>query len=123
MEYCILLNRNEDTKSVEGQEQSRFIKSILEALEVPIEFNPDEALSIENRQKLRHHFKEFNLHIIDDINGGIKVYVGEDLIGEWYKSTYKLKQDLTQKHHQDRLFLEMLVKFWTIFEEGSEMQS
>jgi hypothetical protein len=127
VQYSILLSRSEDTKAVEGQEQSRFIKSVLEALEVPIEYDPDEPLTIEMRQKLRQSFKEFNIHVINDMDGGLKISVGDDLIAEWYKSTYKLKQDLSQKDPQDRLYLEMTVNFWTVFEDfekedGSEMQ-
>ncbi len=127
MQYNILLSRNEDTKAVEGQEQSRFIKSVLEALEVPIEFDPNEPLSIAEHQRLRKSFKEFNIHVINDVDGGIKITVGDDLIAEWYKCTYKLKQDLSQRDPRDRLYLEMAVNFWTIFEESdkerSEMES
>jgi hypothetical protein len=122
-----MLSRSEDTKAVESQEQSRFIKSVLEALEVPIDFEPDEPLSVVEHQRLRQAFKEFNIHVIDDVDGGIKITIGDDLIAEWYKSTYKLKQDSSQPNAQDRLYLEMTVNFWTIFEdsdgEGSEMQS
>lgn len=129
MEYQILLSKNENTKEVESQEQARFIKSVLEALEVPIEFDPEEPLSIADHQRLRKSFKEFNIHIINDSDGGIKITVGDDLIAEWYKSTYKLKKDLSQRDRRDVLYLEMTVKFWTIFEdevdtEGeSEMQA
>lgn len=129
MKYNILLSRSEDTKTVEGQEQARFIKSVLEALEVPIEFNPEEPLSIVDHQKLRKSFKEFNIHVIDDIDGGIRVSIGDDLIAEWYKATYKLKKDPLEKNRREQLFLEMEINFWTIFEDepsdekGSEMQS
>lgn len=126
MEYKILLSKSEDTKAVESQEQSRFIKSILETLELPIEFDPDDDLSVEKRQKLRREFKEFDLHVIDDINGGIKIYIGNDLIAEWYKTTYKLKQDLSEKDRRDRLYLEASINFWTMFENdepGEESES
>lgn len=128
MKYQILLLRNEDRKAVEGQEQARFIKSVLEALEVPIEFDPDVPLSVEDHQRLRHSFKEFNIHVINDVDGGVQITIGEDLIAEWYKSTYKLKQDVSERNPQDKLYLEMTVNFWTIFEdesgtEGSEMQA
>lgn len=117
MKYNILLNKSEDTKAVEAQEQSRFVKSILEALEVPIEFDPDEPLSIVKKQKLRQDLKEFNINILDDMTGGLKIFIGNDLIAEWYKTTYKLKQDLSQMDKQDRLYLQAEVFFWSIFEE------
>lgn len=117
MLYKILLSRFDDTKAAEAQEQSRFLKSILEALEVPIDFDPDEPLSIEKKQKLREDFKSFNLHVLTEVDGGMRIFVGDDLIAEWFKSTYKLKQDLSQRNRQDRLYLEMTVNFWSIFEE------
>lgn len=123
MEYSILLSRAEKVKLVEEQEQSRFVKSMLESLEVPIEYDPETPLTIEQRQKLRQEFNEFNLKIIDDSNGGIRILLGRDLIGEWYKPTYKLKQDLSEPDPKDRLYLEMSVSFWSIFEdEESEEQ-
>lgn len=120
MQYTILLSRFEDTKAVEAQEQSRFIKSILEALELPIEFNPDQELSIDEHQKFKQSLRDFNLNVIDDMDGGIKIYVGNnknDLVAEWYKPTYKLKKDLSQLNKRDQLYLEMNNVFWSVFEE------
>ena len=117
MQYKVLLSRFEDTREFESQEQSRFVNSIFEALELPIDFDPDVPLTVETKQKIRQKLKEFNLDIIDDMDRGLKVYVSDDLIAEWYKTTYKLKQDLSQKNPQDRLYVEANVNFWSIFEE------
>jgi hypothetical protein len=125
MHYAILLSRSENTKEVEAQEQARFIKSIFEALELPVEFDPEMPMSPEDRQKLRQDLKNFGLQIIDDLDGGIKVFLGEnsDCIAEWHKATYKLKQDLSQASLFDRLYLEMNISFWSIFEEDEEKES
>lgn len=117
MQYEILLSKSENTKAIEEQEQSRFIKSVLESLEVDIDYDPEEPLSGEDRQRLRSNFRQFNLGIIDDRDGGLKILLGQDLIAEWYKATYKLKQDLSEPDPHNRLYLEMSVSFWTIFEE------
>lgn len=122
MKYTILLSRSDNTKEVEAQEQNRFIKSVLESLEVPIEFDPDTDPSIEQKQKFRSDLREFGLHIHNDMNGGIKILLGEErsCIAEWFKSTYKLKQDLSQPEPFERLYIEMYVHFWTVFEDDSE---
>jgi hypothetical protein len=117
LNYNILLDRREDTRAIEIQEQNRFIKSVLEALGVQIEWTPDEPLSIEGKQNLRKEFSKFNIRTINDMDGGIKFFVGEDLIAEWYKVKYKLKQDLSKIDHREQLYLEMNVNFWTIFEQ------
>lgn len=118
MRYTILLNKNENTRNIEAQEQSRFVKSILEALEVPIAWNPEEPLSIDSKIELRKSLATYNINIINDIDGGMKVYVHDDLIGEWKKATYKLKKDPSQIDPSKRLYLEMTVNFWTTFEES-----
>lgn len=116
MRYTILLDKNEKTKDIEAQEQSRFIKTVLEALDVQIEFNPNEPLTIESKMALRKSFTDYKINVIDDMDGGLKIFVSNDLIGEWYKCGYKLKQDPSQLDPKKRLYLEMSVHFWMIFE-------
>lgn len=118
MRYTILLDKNEKTKEVETQEQARFVKSILEALEVPIEWNPEEPFSVEEKLKLRKSLSSYNINIIGDTDGGLKIFVKDELIGEWYKCSYKLKQDYAQIDPAKKLYLEMIVNFWTTFENN-----
>jgi len=117
MRYTILLNRNENVKEVEAQEQARFLKTILEALEVPIEWNPEEPLSVDGRIELRKSLKTYNISAITDIDGGMKIFVNNELIGEWYKCSYKLKKDSAQVDPNKKLYLEMSVNFWTVYEK------
>jgi hypothetical protein len=121
MQYTVLLDKNENTKQVELQEQSRFIKSIIEALGVPIEFNSEKPLSVDDRIRLRKELDKYDISIITDIEGGVKIFVKTDLIGEWYKSIYKLKEDLSQRvNPKKKIYLEMTVRFWTTFENEVE---
>lgn len=120
MKYKVLLSRFEDTREFESQEQSRFINSIFEALELPINFDPDAPLTVEIRQEIRQKLKEFNIDIIDDMDKGIKIYIGDDIIAEWYKTIFKLKQDISQKDPQDRLYIEANINFWSVFEDKEE---
>lgn len=117
MRYTILLNKNENVKDIEAQEQSRFVKNILEALEVPVDWNPEEPLSVDKRIEFRIKLSEYGIGVISDIDGGIKVYLHNDLIGEWYKCSYKLKKDASQVDPNKKLYLEMSVNFWTIYEK------
>jgi hypothetical protein len=116
MRYTILLDRNEKTKDIEAQEQSRFVKTVLEALEVPIDWNPDEPLTVQSKIELRKSFNTHKINVIDDMDGGLKVFHNNDLIGEWYKCSYKLKEDISQIDPKKRLYLEMNIHFWMIFE-------
>jgi hypothetical protein len=116
MQYTILLDKHENTKEVEKQEQARFIKTLFDSLEVPIEWDPDEALTIESKLKLRKSLETYNINIINDNDGGVKVFANRDLIGDWFKPHYVLKQDYSQINPNKKLYLEMHVNFWTIFE-------
>jgi hypothetical protein len=117
MQYSILLDRNENTREVEIQEQARFVKSILEALQIPIEWNPEEPFSVESKIRFRKELDQFKINIIDDSNGGIKIYVETDLIAEWHKPLFKLKKDSSQIDPRKQIYLEMNVRFSSLFEE------
>lgn len=112
MKYKLLLGRNENIKKIEEQEQARFVKSSLEVLGVPNNFNPDEPLSIEGKINFKKILDEYNINIIDDMDGGIKIYVGTDLAAEWKKVSYKLKINNKQK-----LCTEMEVNIWNALDE------
>lgn len=120
MRYTILLNRNENKQEIEAQEQSRFVKTILEALEIPVLLNPDEPLSIIDKIKLRKSLETYNISIISDFNDGMKVFANNELIGEWYKISYKLKKDDKQLNLDKKVYLEATMSFWTAFEKDSE---
>ena len=117
MRYTILLDKNEKTQEVETQEQARFVRTLLDSLEVPIEWNPDESFTIENKIQFKKSLNVYNISIVDDADGGLKVYVNNEIIGEWRKCKYKLREDLSQLDPNKKLYLEMDVNFWSIFEE------
>lgn len=116
MRYKILLDRNEDTRLAEAQEQARFIKTIFESLEIPIDYNPDEPLTVESKLALKEQLDKYRISVIDNLDGGIKIYVEKEVVGEWHKSTYKLKEDTAQIDRKKRFYKEMEVWFEHIFE-------
>jgi len=116
MQYKILLARNENTKVIEKQEQSRFIKATMEAYGVPIDWNTDEPLSISDRNRIEKVLDSHNISVIDSNDGNIKMYVESELIGEWKKPFYVLKQDISKPDKKKQLYVEMNVNFWTVFE-------
>jgi hypothetical protein len=117
MKYTVLLDRNEKTHEIEKQEQARFVRAILDALEVPIEYNPDKELTPEEKGKLRKSLAHFNISIIESGDGNLKIYAEKDLIGEFYKSIYNLKVDRSNIDPRKRAYVEMNIKFWSIFED------
>lgn len=118
MQGTILLNSNENTRKIEEEEKTRFVRSVLESLGLPIEGLWDEngELSLDNKMKLRELLAAFSIEIIDDFDGELRIYVERELVGEWKKCEYILKKDLTQIDPAKKFYLEMKVNYWSVFE-------
>lgn len=121
MKGTILLNSNENTKLIEEEEQSRFVKGILEILGVPIQEiwvgeNKISDLSYEDKSKLRALMSAYQIKVIDIGDGHLQVYVEDNLIGEWNKCTYILKRDPSALDPKNQLYLEMNFDYWHLFE-------
>jgi len=121
VQYTILLNRNEDTDKIQTEEQFKFVRMLFETLDIPFEWNSEGFLvSVEEKIKYRKVLEHYNMSVIDDMDGGLKVYVGSDLIAEFYKPKFKLKEDLSEIDDRKKIYLEMDINFWTIFEKNNE---
>jgi hypothetical protein len=117
MHYTILVDRNENLKQVEAQEQSRFLRMVFDALEIGAEFDPEKPLTVEDKIKLCRVLNNYSITVIDDLDGGLKIFVERDLIAEWKKPSYKLKQTLSKSGQKKRLHTELSINFWTVFEQ------
>jgi hypothetical protein len=120
METTILLNKDEDTRKVEEEEKSKFIRIILEQIGLPVDefwVNPEKSLDVQEKIKLRQILNAYNIIIIDDLGGEMQIYVENDLVAEWKKCSYKLKTDLRQINPNKRLYLEMKINCWSIFDQ------
>lgn len=115
----ILLNSNENTRKIEDEEKSRFIKGILNSMSVPLEglWEDDIELSIENRIKLRNIFSNYNIKIIESPDGEVDIYVDNDLIAEWKKPRYVLKRDIVTRDPEKKLYLEMHISYNSVFDD------
>lgn len=124
MKGTILLNHNENTKLVEEEEKTRFLRSILEQMGVPIQefWLTETALSVDQRIKLRGILATYGIQVIDDLDGNMQVYVEGERVAEWYKCSYKLKKDLRELDPRKQLYMEMQINCWSLFEEQEEKQ-
>lgn len=123
MKATILLNYSENTRQVEDEEKTRFLRNILEQMGLPIQeiWPMNGPLSVDQRIKMRSILATYSVQIIDDLDGHMQVYVEGELVAEWHKSTYKLKRDLRELDPRKQLYLEMEVNCWSLF-EGTETE-
>lgn len=119
MQGVILLKYNENVRQIENEEKIKFLINLLDQIGVPVQdfCMQNTGLSIDQKIKLRGLLTTYNIQVIDDLNGNMKVYTNQEMVGEWFKSTYKLKRDLLEIDRNKQLYKEMTVSFWTIFEE------
>lgn len=122
MESIILLNCNENTHKIEEEEKSRFIRSILEGMGIPLDniYDDNGHLTIQNKIRLREILHNYQVKIIDNLKDGLAIYVENEKVAEWFQCQYKLKEDISEIDPARRLFLEMKISSWSIFEESEE---
>src|SRR5665213_3972902 len=121
MKGTVLLNYNENTHQIEEEEKSRFLRGFLEqcfenAPEVSEQiasiWNVDGPLSTPQKVKLRSVLSTYGIQIVDDLDGHLQIYLENEKAAEWYKPTYKLKRDPSQKDRKKQLYLEMCISYW-----------
>ena len=130
MKGTILLNYNEDTHQVEEEEKARFLKGILEqcfdntevASQIQTIWNTDGPLPAPQKVKLREVLATYGIQVIDDFDGHLRIYLENELIAEWFKCTYKMKRDLRVIDPRKRVYLEMEVNCWSVFDNKEEQE-
>jgi len=130
MKGIILLNYNENTRQVEDEEKARFLRNFLEqcfndapgvAEQIATIWDVDGPLSAPQKVKLRNILTTYNINVIDDFDGNLKVFIENQPVAEWVKPSYKLKKELDVRDPKKRIFLEMEVNCWSIF-DSSEIE-
>ena len=124
MQQTILLNSSENTRQIEAEEQGRFIYSILSQFGMPLEDWDGGELSVEQHMKLRKSLFTRGFEIINDMDGGVKIYLRNDttkendLIAEFKKPYYVLRKDQANINPNKRLYMEMRLDTWFILEDN-----
>lgn len=118
MEGTILLSSDENTRKIEDEEKAQFVMNVISSMGIPTEdiLNDNSELSIENKIKLRNLLATYNVNVIDSSDGELQIYVDNEIVAHWKKPTYILKRDLSAHDPKKKLFLEMKINFWSIFE-------
>jgi long-subunit fatty acid transport protein len=119
MQQTILLDSNENTRKIEREEQGRFVFSVLTAF--GLQDNPTwdwdgRELTTEQQIKMRKLLAAYKFEIVDDMDGGVKIYCEQELVGEFKKPHYVLRKDSGQVNPDKKLYLEMKIDTWSVLE-------
>ena len=119
MKTSIYIDR-EDVRKTEEQEKFTWTINVIsnigitsDELEIPENV---EELSVEFRKNMRALLQKFDVKIVDEHDGNIKIYVEDNLIAEWHKPQYILRTDLSAIEPSKRLFVEMITDHWSVFD-------
>lgn len=125
MKLSRLAGRN-NFREVENEWQYEFIYYVLESIGIPEEILdgcfPDESedMTVDHKIELRRYMNQFDVTIVDDRDGGIKIFVERQMIAEWKKCKFVLREDPKEVDPSKRLYMEVVADVWTIFDEGAE---
>lgn len=119
-------------REVENEWQWEWVLYVLFNLGIPEEMLEDcvpengsfEDITPTHKISLRKHMSDFDVTIVDDRDGGIKIYVYNDeqhiLVGMWNKSKFVYREDLSEIDPANKIYVEVHADTWTIFDEGNE---
>jgi len=116
MQYKILLSYNENLKKIVEEEKYKFLRSTLEAVGVPIDFwNSNQPFDRSIMIDLKKVLDQYDLTVIDEED--MKIYSDSVLIGEFKKPLYVMVKNPGSIDPKNKVYIEMTVDFFSIFEE------
>lgn len=128
----LILCDREDIRSVEAKEQLSFVFYVLESMGVPEEeiliCKPENGvLTVKQKSMLRDLCEHYNVTLLDDMDGGLKIYVEvtledgqtrrQTLVAEWKKPWFVLKADTAALGRSKRYYAEIHTSWWSMQEE------
>jgi len=120
-----LFSDREDVFKVVEKVRFSWLRFILEQSGLDIEDcmpedEDPEKMTIAQKAKLRHILDKNKILILDDHDGGIRLYIDEDLIAEWKKPVCDLRHDNKQLDPRKKYYVGINIDYWSVFDEEME---
>lgn len=129
MSQKVILANREDVRNIENEEKQRFVMDVLYQTGLPEEQLEDifteeslaQGFTPAEKIKLRSICEKFSITIIDDLDGGVKIYclVSDKLVlmGEWKKCHFVLRTAPGEIDPKKRYYTEVHCEWWTTFDK------
>lgn len=118
MEQIVLCNRNE-FKLVEKELRSNFIRNTIIEMGVPLDEVWEENkldFTVNEKIELRNILEKYNILILDDHEGGTKIYLEDQCIAEWKKSRIELVTDYSVIDPNKKIYCKMYIDCKSVFD-------
>lgn len=119
----IFITGRHDAREVAEENKYQFIRLVLFNLGIPEEeIEPclpetSKEFNLNHKIYLRNVLKKFDLNVVDDGDGGIKIYLENTKIAEWKKCKFVMKEDLSTIEPSERIYMEVHAEFYLPGEE------
>ena len=113
----IVITTQSQQREAEMQQKAKWVRNILGHIGLPVE-EWAENLSMQDLRRLRVELKSLDIDIIDDTDNGLEIYYQGNIIAEWRRPLYVLKEDRNQRNPKDRYYLEMHLRCRDAFSEN-----
>ena len=117
----VLIIKRQDQMEIEAKEKANWVKSILTSIGLPTD-DWSENLSMDDLRRIRAELKSLDIDILDDTAGGIEIYYQGELIAEFRKPNFILKENPREKDPRNRYYLEMHLNCRSVFDEQNKSQ-
>jgi hypothetical protein len=126
MDVTLVVNR-EDARRIEEEERNKFLKNVLIniGLDEVLNIWPDIELNGKQKKLLSEYLAKYNLVIDSDHDRSYSIINvspdgHEEVIAEWKKPFFVLKVDNKAKTLAKKIYYEMTLSCWSVFDEGED---
>ena len=125
MKFEITSDRG-DEKNVVSTVCFQWVRNVLEMTGIDwedcFEGETAEDLSVLQRGKIRKKLKQNNLFVLDDSDGGVKIYIDTEVIGEWHKPNFILNYDHAEIDPKKKTFILIEASCWSVFDDEENQE-
>lgn len=86
---------------------------------IPEDGDPD-SLTKFQQAKMRKILETNKILVLDNQDGSLGIYVGDELVGQWEKPYYKLHFDPSKINPKEKYYMEVDISFGSVFDEQEE---